>query len=107
MIRCKHPLWYLCDSCVTFPLVYCHRVEEIKNFNGERKLTMELNEKILNDENLEEVQGGTQIPVIIKSGDTLGALAKKYNCTVDDLCRWNNIRDADQIEVGQKVVIKY
>ena len=67
---------------------------------------MELNEKILNDENLEEVQGGTQIPVIIKSGDTLGALAKKYNCTVDDLCRWNNIRNADQIEVGQKVVIK-
>ena len=68
---------------------------------------MELNEKILKDENLEEVQGGTQIPIIIKSGDTLGALAKKYNCTVDDLYRWNNIRNADQIEVGQKVVIKY
>ena len=62
--------------------------------------------KMLNEEELSAVQGGTQIP-IIKSGDTLGALAKKYNCTVDDLCRWNNIRNADQIEVGQKVVIKY
>ena len=63
--------------------------------------------KMLNEEELSAVQGGTQIPVIIKSGDTLGALAKKYNCTVDDLCRWNTIRNADQIEVGQKVVIKY
>ena len=63
--------------------------------------------KMLNEEELSAVQGGTQIPVIIKSGDTLGALAKKYNCSVDDLCRWNNIRNADQIEVGQKVVIKY
>ena len=63
--------------------------------------------KMLNEEELSAVQGGTQIPVIIKSGDTLGALAKKYNCIVDDLCRWNNIRNADQIEVGQKVVIKY
>ena len=63
--------------------------------------------KMLNEEELSAVQGGTQIPVIIKSGDTLGALAKKYNCTVDDLCRWNNIRNADQIEVGQKVGIKY
>ena len=53
--------------------------------------------KMLNEEELSAVQGGTQIPVIIKSGDTLGALAKKYNCTVDDLCRWNNIRNADQI----------
>lgn len=68
---------------------------------------MDLHENILNDETLEAVQGGTQIPVIIKSGDTLGAIAKKYNCTVDDLCRWNNIRNADQISVGQKVVIKY
>ena len=33
--------------------------------------------KMLNDEELSAVQGGTQIPVIIKSGDTLGALAKK------------------------------
>ena len=63
--------------------------------------------KMLNDEELSAVQGGTQIPVIIKSGDTLGALAKKYNCTVDDLCRWNNIRNADQIELGQMVVLKY
>lgn len=66
------------------------------------------NEKvILNDEELDAVQGGTQIPYVVQGGDTLGALAKKYNCTVEQICQWNNIRNADQISVGQKLVIKF
>ena len=68
---------------------------------------MDMEKAILNDEALENVQGGTKIPYVIKSGDTLGALAKKYNCTVEQLCEWNGIRNADQISVGQKLEIKF
>ena len=68
---------------------------------------MDTEKVILNDEALDNVQGGTKIPYVIKSGDTLGALAKKYNCTVEQLCEWNGIRNADQIEVGQKLEIKF
>ena len=68
---------------------------------------MNMEKAILNDDALEMVQGGTKIPYVIKSGDTLGALAKKYNCTVEQLCQWNGIRNADQIAVGQKLEIKF
>ena len=68
---------------------------------------MDMEKAILNDEALENVQGGTKIPYVIKSGDTLGALAKKYNCTVEQLCEWNGIKNADQISVGQKLDIKF
>ena len=68
---------------------------------------MNMEKAILNDDALEMVQGGTKIPYVIKSGDTLGALAKKYNCTVEQLCQWNGIRNADQIAVGQKLDIKF
>ncbi len=68
---------------------------------------MDMKKAILNDEELGSVQGGTMIPYVIKSGDTLGALAKKYNCTVEQLCQWNGIRNADQIAVGQKLEIKF
>ena len=61
----------------------------------------------LNDAVLDEVSGGTQVPYVVKPGDTLGALAKKYNCTIEQLCRWNNIRNPDQIMVGQKLIIKF
>ena len=37
---------------------------------------MDKEKAMLNDEELGSVQGGTQLPYIIKGGDTLGALAK-------------------------------
>ena len=61
----------------------------------------------LNDQELDEVSGGTQLPYIVKPGDTLAALAKKYNCTIEQLCRWNNIKDPNLLMVGQRLVIKF
>lgn len=59
------------------------------------------------DEELDSVSGGTVIFVEIEDGDTLGELAKKFSCTVADLCRWNNIQDADKIYAGQKLKVKF
>ena len=43
---------------------------------------------------------------IVKSGDTLSAIASKYNTTVDKLVKDNNIANANLIYPGQKIVIK-
>lgn len=61
----------------------------------------------LSDEDLEMVNGGTQIPYIIKNGDTLGVLSTKFNCSVEDICNWNNIKDPNKINAGQKLIFKY
>ena len=61
----------------------------------------------LSDEDLEMVNGGTQIPYIIKSGDTLGVLSTKFNCSVEDICKWNDIKDPNKINAGQKLIFKY
>ncbi len=42
----------------------------------------------------------------VKSGDTLSAIASKYNTTVDKLVKDNNIANANLIYPGQKIVIK-
>ena len=41
----------------------------------------------------------------IKTGDTLSAIAKKYNTTVEALMEANNIADATNIQVGTKLTI--
>jgi len=40
----------------------------------------------------------------VKSGETLNKIAIQYNCTVDNLTKWNNLKD-DNIIIGQKLKI--
>ena len=61
----------------------------------------------LNDNNVENVVGGTILPYKIEEGDTIGELAKKFHCTVEDICRWNNIEDPSKVFVGQKLEFKF
>lgn len=61
----------------------------------------------LSDDTLEYVQGGTQIPYIVKPGDTLGELSKKFHCTIEEVCKWNNITDPNILQVDQKLIFKF
>lgn len=61
----------------------------------------------INDKELEIISGGSVIPYLVKSGDTLGALSKKFNCSIEDICKWNNITDPNKIEVNQKLIFKF
>jgi len=40
---------------------------------------------------------------IVGPGETLGGIAAKYELSLDDLIRWNNIENPDHIDVGQKI----
>jgi LysM repeat protein len=42
----------------------------------------------------------------VKSGDSLTALAQKYNTTLAKIQAWNNIKNPNLIKVGQKVRVK-
>jgi len=61
----------------------------------------------INDKEVETINGGSIIPYLVKSGDTLGALSKKFNCSIEDICKWNNITDPNKIEVNQKLIFKF
>ncbi len=42
---------------------------------------------------------------IVKKGDTLASIAKKYNTTISKIQSYNNIKDINQIYVGQEIII--
>lgn len=52
------------------------------------------------------VSGNSSITYTVKSGDTLGSIAKKYNTTYQKIAKDNNISDPNKIYVGQKLIIK-
>jgi LysM repeat protein len=48
---------------------------------------------------------GTKLDYIVQSGDSLAAIAAKFNSTVDDIVTANKLTDANSIFVGQTLVI--
>lgn len=66
-----------------------------------------MNAAPLNDDILEEVSGGTTIPYTVRPGDTVESIAQHFHCTVEQICRWNNIRNPQDIQVGQKLIIRF
>ena len=41
---------------------------------------------------------------IVKKGETLSSISRKYGCTVNDLKKWNNLK-SNSVKVGQKLKI--
>ena len=40
---------------------------------------------------------------VVKKGDTLGAIAKKYGRTVKQLMNWNGLKNANSLRIGQRL----
>lgn len=41
----------------------------------------------------------------VKSGDTLWGISQKYNTTVDNLRKWNNLYEGRTIQIGMKIIV--
>jgi LysM repeat protein len=63
----------------------------------------------LNDELGDVANGGgdkgKQPTYTVHSGDNLTKIAKKYNTTVEQIVKWNNIPDPNKIKVGQVIKV--
>ncbi|MBR3544742.1 MAG: LysM peptidoglycan-binding domain-containing protein [Oscillospiraceae bacterium] len=68
---------------------------------------MAMDKVAMNDELLDQVTGGSMLPYVVQAGDTLSAIAKKYNVTLEQLMKWNNIKNPDILTIGQRLVIKF
>ena len=52
------------------------------------------------------VKSKKEIIYIVQNGDTLSAIARKYNTTYQKIASDNNISDPNKIYIGQKLIIK-
>lgn len=59
--------------------------------------------KKMNDDQLNQVSGGSVLSYQAKPGDTLETIARKYHVTIEQLMRWNNIKDPNVLMIGQQI----
>lgn len=66
------------------------------------------NEKInLNDEQMDQITGGTILPYRVQPGDSLADIAKKYHVTEEQLRKWNKLEEGAILQIGQQLKIKF
>ena len=59
----------------------------------------------ITEERMDEMEDYSVIIYVVRSGDTLWKIAKRYGSTVDDIVRVNGIENPDRINVGEKIYI--
>ena len=71
----------------------------------------------INDAELEKVSGGWQyangpyvnygsyIVYTVVAGDVLGGIAQRFGVTVNEIAKWNNIKNVNIIHAGEKYTI--
>ena len=75
-----------------------------KNAKCEEETKMTENMKELSVNEMEQVNGGYDTYIVVK-GDTLYKISRRYGVTVDDLVRWNGIKNRNLIHPGQQLKI--
>ena len=63
---------------------------------------------VISDVTVEEIENLEDYSVIIyvvKSGDTIWKIAKRFGSTVDDIVRVNGIENPNRINIGEKIYI--
>lgn len=61
----------------------------------------------LNDESMGKVNGGSKIPYAVQPNDTLQTIADRFHCSVDQLCRWNKIKESDALQPNKTLFIQF
>ena len=89
-------------------------VNQIKTWNNLKSTTIYPGQKlIVYSSGAPMAQAGNSKPVersteqtihVVKSGENLSLIAKKYKCTVTDLKNWNNLKSTN-LSVGQKLKV--
>lgn len=59
----------------------------------------------IDESSLDPEQFASMYMYIVKKGDNLWSIAKKYKTTVDKIANINNIADENKLDIGQKILI--
>ena len=80
-------------------------VQELKDANNLQGNLLNIGQNLFIPGKEEEVPSGDDITYIVQKGDTLYSIASKYNVTVDELKKLNNL-SSNTLSIGQKLYIK-
>lgn len=101
------------DSLSRIAKKYSTTVRQLMAVNNLKNHNIRIGQKLLvakgsaarEQKTAESAAAAGEISYEIKSGDTLGAIARKHGTSVSAICKRNGISDPRKIRAGQKIII--
>lgn len=78
-------------------------VQKIRELNNLKSDTLKIGQTLILSKE-EETNPNEKVTYTVQKGDSLYQIAQKYNCTVDNIARYNNLSSYN-LSIGQKLVI--
>ena len=88
------------DNLYSIAKDYNITLDELINFNQQGSTLLKIGEEIL----IPKKTNVEDISYVVKPGDTLFNIAKRYNISVDDLKNKNNL-DSNLLKIGETIII--
>ena len=94
------------DSLWSIAQKYNTTVDNLRRWNNLSSDALTIGQRLLVSQGSTGNSGGTEGEYYtVKSGDSLWSIAQKYNTTVDNLRRWNNL-SSDALTIGQRLLVR-
>jgi len=93
------------DSLYAIARKFNTTVDEIKRLNNLTRNNLSLGQKLSIPSSVSSNQPNDTITYTVKSGDSLYAIARTFNTTVNEIKRLNNLT-SNNLSIGQKLIIK-
>jgi len=93
------------ESLYSLAEKYNTTIDDIKEANDITTNSLQIGQKLKIPEGSKSKQNSEQFTHTITSGESLYSLAKKYNCSMDELREWNHL-SKDQLNIGDKIKIR-
>lgn len=92
------------DNLYSIAKNYNISLEELINFNQQGSTLLHIGEQLLIPINNQTNNNNNNIQYVIKPGDTLYNIAKRYNTNVDEIKRINNL-NTNMLKIGETILI--
>ena len=93
------------DTLYSIAKKYNISVDELKELNNLKNNNITIGQVLKIKSNIPSEEVTEKNYYIVKSGDTLYSIAKKYNTTVDEIKKLNNLK-SDNLSIGMELKIK-
>ena len=96
------------DTLSTIAKKFCFKTSELRKINNFKKGdALKVGKKLTISMEQEMIDIIAKAEYIIQPGDNIGAIARDFNLSSSNICKYNNLKKSSMIRIGKKLILPF